>query len=346
MSRLRSTLPLLLALLALGALVGAGCGGGDDGAKVASLMSDTFSEGERVKSGKLDLTVDVDAAGLSGLPSPLRIDVNGPFQGMGGSKPPKFDFDLALKTRDGRVQIGAISTGADSWMKLGTRAYTLRKGAFDGLVESSGGGDASAGLSTFGVDPRPWMNDTKIVGTEDLDGERVVHLRAGVDVPALIEDLGGLFGRAGGAAGGAGTGTGNVTEEQRQQIAEAVEDATVDIWTGEKDRKLRRISVDVDVATEAQQDGRIRLDLAVTQLNREQPIGPPANPRPLSELTAALAELGARTARGEDSGDPSGTTGAQGATPLPENASAYDRCIAGAGEDIEAAQRCAELVGK
>ena len=77
---------------------------------------------------------------------------------MGGSKPPKFDFDLALKTQDGRVQIGAISTGAKSWMKLGTRAYTLRDGAFDGLVES-GKDDASAGLSTFGVDPRPWMDE-------------------------------------------------------------------------------------------------------------------------------------------------------------------------------------------
>ena len=92
--------------------------------------------------------------------------------------------------------------------------------------------------------------------------------------------------------------------------------ASVDIWTGEKDHKLRRISVDVDVDTAEQQDGTIRLDLAVTQLDREQPIGPPANPRPLTELTAALAELGARADQrprsgGSQDGAGTGASGAQ-----------------------------------
>lgn len=348
----RSSPPfLLLALLTLSAALVAGCGGGDDDPKqVAALLSDTFGGGERVKSGKLDLTVDVDAAGLAGLPSPLRIDVNGPFQGTGASRPPKFDFDLALKTRDGRVQIGAISTGRKSWMKLGTRAYTLRDDAFDDLVGPSGKDDAAGGLSTFGVDPRPWMEDARVVGTEELDGERVIHVQAGVDVAGLIDDLGGLFGRAGGAAGAGGTTGSDVSQQQREQIAESVTDASVDIWTGEIDHKLRRISVLVKIDTDEQQGGRIRLDLAVTQQGREQPIGPPANPRPLSELTEALAELGARAGQGGASGGSAGgaDTGASGAqeTPLPADASAYDRCLDGAGEDIAAAQRCAELVGK
>ena len=342
---------LIVVLLALSAVAATGCGGGDDDPKkVSALLSDTFGEGERVTSGKLDLTVDVDAAGLAGLPSPLRIDVNGPFQGTGASKPPKFDFDLALKTRDGRVKIGAISTGKKSWMKLGTHAYTLRDGAFDDLVSPSAAGDASGGLSTFGVDPRPWMEDPRIVGTEELDGEPVIHVKAGVDVPGLIEDLGGLFGRAGGAAGGGGTTGSDVSQQQREQIAASVSGASVDIWTGEQDHKLRRISVLVDVDTDAQKGGRIRLDLAVTQQGREQPIGPPANPRPLTELTAALAELGARAAQagapgGSAGGGDTGASGTQ-ATPLPKNASAYDRCLAGAGEDIAAAQRCASLVGR
>lgn len=341
--------PSLLIATTLLALVAAGCGGEDSAEKTSKLLSDTFGAGERVNSGKLDMTVDVNAAGLAGLPSPLRIDVNGPFQGMGESKAPKFDFDLGLKTRDGRVQIGAISTGAKSWMKLGTRAYTLRAGAFDGLTAGAAKGDSSAGLSTFGVDPRPWMRDVRNLGAEDLDGERVIHLRAGVDVPGLIEDLGGLFGRAGGAAGGGASAPSDISEQQREQIAAAVQDATVDIWTGEKDHELRRIAVNVAVDTEEQQGGRIRLDLAVTQLNREQAIGPPANPRPLSELTSALAELGARTAQQGDAQAPAGGESggsAEADAPLPENATKYDRCLAGAGEDIAAAQRCADLVGE
>ena len=334
-----------LLLLAVLTLAVAGCGRGESGPSTSKLLSETFSGGGKVTSGKLDLTVDVNADGLTGLPSPLRIDVSGPFQGISGSKPPKFDFDLGIKTRDGSVVIGAISTGKKSWMKLGTRAYALPQGAFDGLVKGADEGDQSAGLSTFGVDPRPWMREAENVGTEDLDGERVIHLRADVDVPGLIEDLGGIFGRAGGASGAAGSEPSAITEQQREQLAGGVSSATVDIWTGEKDHDLRRIAVDVKLDTEKQKGGAIRLDLAVTQLNREQAIGPPANPRPISELTAALAELANRTNAQKPSGSPGGAAAPK--TPaLPKDASKYDRCLAGAGSDIPAAQRCASLVGE
>ncbi len=348
---MRRPLRLTFLLVTLLALIAAGCGGdGGSGQKTSELLSDTFGKGARVNSGKLDLTVDVNARGLVGLPSPLRIDVNGPFQGVRGTKAPKFDFDLALKTRDGRVVIGAISTGTKSWVKLGTRAYALPSGSFDGLVSGAGKDDASAGLSTFGVDPRPWMRDVRDLGAEDLGGERVVHLRAGVDVAGLIDDLGGIFGRAGGVAGGASGAPAKISEQQRAQIAEAVRSATIDIWTGEKDHELRRISVDVKVDTEQQKGGTIRLDLAVSQLNRTQPIGPPANPRPISELTSALAALGARAAAGESqaAAPSSGSSGGSSPTApkLPDGASKYDRCLAGAGDDIAAAQRCADLVGQ
>ena len=102
-------------------------------------------------------------------------------------------------------------------------------------------------------------------------------------------------------------------------------------------------------------DGTIKLDLGVSRIDQKQAIGPPANPRPISELSSALAKLAA--ARGAQSGSAApagatgetgaqGDTGAQGAATLPENASQYDRCLAAAGSDLEAAQKCADLVGR
>ncbi len=341
---------LLLAVLA--ALVVSGCGddGGGSGQPTAKLLSDTFGTDKPIDSGRLALAVDVNADGIAGLPSPLKIALGGPFQGVRDRAAPKFDFDLGLTTRDGSVTIGAISTGEKSWLTLGGRAFTLQNSAFDGLVDSKGDAGTPRGvdLSSFGVDPRRWLRDVRDLGVEDLRGERVIHLRGDVDAEPLIGDLDKLIGRTSGVGGGATGASRGITDEQRQQLAEAVTGADVDIWTGEKDHKLRRISVNVKLETPAQKSGRIRLDLAVSQLNRPQAIGPPANPRPISELTAALAALGARGAGGAAGGTPGDQTSPGGGddVKLPEGASQYDRCLAGAGSDLSAAQRCAGLVGK
>lgn len=343
----RPTLPLVMAMT----LVVAGCGGGGGGSgqDTSKLLSDTFGTEKPIDSGRLSLLVDVAADGISGLPSPLRISLAGPFQGARNKAGPKFDFDLGLKTRDGSVTIGAISTGDKSWLKIGTRAFTLPTTAFDGLVSDGASGDknapAAVNLSSFGVDPRRWLRDVRDLGVEDLRGERVVHLRGDVDPDPLIADLDKLIGRAGGVGGSGATGrAADITDAQRQQLVDAVTGADVDIWTGEKDHKLRRIAVNVKLDTPTQKSGTIRLDLAVSQLNREQAIGPPANPRPISELTAGLAALGAQSAGGGATGGASSGGGA--AAQAPAGASAYDRCLVEAGSDLTAAQRCAGLVGR
>ena len=61
-----------------------------------SCCSDTFGRKQPVQSGNLDLGVSVDAAGVAGLPSPLRIGLKGPFDSSDRAKP-KFDFDLSAR---------------------------------------------------------------------------------------------------------------------------------------------------------------------------------------------------------------------------------------------------------
>jgi hypothetical protein len=349
---MRRALGFSLPLILLAALAAGGCGGGDDsGQDTAKLLRDTFGRKQPVQSGTLDLGVSVDAAGVAGLPSPLRIGLKGPFDSSDRAKP-KFDFDLSVGTRDGDVTLGAISTGGKSWLTIAGRAFTLPASAFASLTK----GDPATGappvdLSTFGVDPRRWLRDVHEVGTEDVEGERVIHLRGDVDKEPLIADLDKLLGRAGSVSGAAG----GISDAERKQLVEAVTGADVDVWTGEKDHKLRRITVDVHLEQPNGGDGTIKLDLGVSRIDQKQAIGPPANPRPISELSSALAKLAA--ARGAQSGSGAsagatgesgaqGDTGARGAATLPENASQYDRCLAAAGSDLEAAQKCADLVGR
>lgn len=324
-------LPPLLALAVLALVVSAlaGCGAGGSGQDAGRLLEDTFSGRAPVESGRLDLSVDLDAAGIAGLPSPLRIDLGGPFQSVRGGGTPKFDFDLALRTKDGSITVGVISTGRRGWVTLGRRAYTLGAEQFARLRPRPGGKRA-AGLSldSLGIDPRSWLTDVRDEGVETLDGDEVVHLRAGVDVAELLEDLGGLADRAKDtpAAGLRGA----LTPERRAELERAVKDADVDVWTGERDHRLRRIAIEVTLDNPKERDGRLRIDLALSDLDRRQPIGPPANPRPLSELTAALALLARQRQPG------AGTSG---------RSERYDECVAAAGGDLGAVQRCAGLLG-
>ena len=336
----------LLALTALAALVLAACGGAGDGGSSADtkkLLADTFGTTKPVTSGRLKLGIDVRAAGIAGLPSPLTVRLGGPFERPPGGGGPTFDFDVTLATRDGRFTVGIVSTGKEGWVKLGRRAFTLPPEQLRKLGPKGGSTSGAPGdLGTLGVDPRGWIKNVQNEGVETLDGTKVVHLSADVDLPGLIKDLDKLLSSSGGTGLNAiaGLPTGIAGDEQGA-VAKAVKSAGVDIWTGEQDHQLRRITIKLNVDTPAGKDGTVALDLAIAGLGEPQEIGPPDDPRPLSELSAALAVLGQRraqqaTAGGAPQADPGAGGGASGQT--------YDDCLRAAGADLAKAQSCAGLL--
>ena len=334
----------LLALACLAAVLLAACGSSGDGgsgADTTKLLSDTFGSAKPVTSGRLKLGIDVRADGLQGVPSPLTVRLGGPFQRTTAGGTPKFDFDITLATRDGRFTVGIISTGKQGWVKLGQRAFTLPPAQ---LKQLAGGAGSSGGLpgdlGGLGVDPRGWISNVQDDGVETLDGTKVIHLSADVDIPGLVKDLDKLLSSAGGTGLNAIAGLPTGIGKDGGAVAKAVKSAGVDIWTGEKDHQLRRITIKLNVDTPTQKNGTVALDLGVAGLNEEQPIGPPANPRPLSELSAALAVLGrAQSQAGSASGTPSTGSGTSTAP-----AQGYDACVQAAGSDLSKAQGCADLL--
>lgn len=341
-------LPLLVpAALAVLVLAACGSGGSGSGAEAQKLLNDTFGSAKAVDSGRLKLGIDVRAAGIAGLPSPLTVRLGGPFERTSAKATPRFDFDVTLATKDGRFTIGIVSTGKQGWVKLGRRAFALPPAEFKRLGPQGAGskGGAPGDIGTLGVDPRGWITNVKNEGVETLAGEQVVRLSADVDLPGLIKDLDKLLSGTGGtglnAIAGLPAGIGG---DEQGAVAKAVKSAGVDIWTGEKDHQLRRIVIRLDVDTPTEKDGTVTLDLAVSGLGEPQEIGPPADPRPLSELTAALAVLGRQRAQQQATGggvpqaDPAASGGgASGQT--------YDDCVQAAGDDLAKAQSCASLLG-
>jgi hypothetical protein len=357
-SRLRRCL-LLLVLPALAA--GCGSSGGGD-ASTATLLKDTFSGGKAVKSGKLDVSLGFEAQGLPSLTGPVAFKLAGPFASEGAGKLPKFDFDLDIAAGGQTINAGAISLGDSGYLKFGGKAYTVDKALFDQFrtgyeksQQSAKGKDAGPSFKALGVSPSAWLKGARKVGKAQVGGTSTFHITAGVDVPRFLADVNRLLAKAKNLGGASTQGVPQgISPAVQTTIERSVKHAQVDVYTGEDDHALRRLTLSVSlvVPKDAQKtagglkSGELRFDLTIADLNNDQTIRAPSGARPLSELRSALAAL--------QGGGATGTTTTPQATPTPTPGtttppsagapSQYLDCVQKAGTDIAKVQKCAALV--
>ena len=125
---------LLLSLLAVLALGVAACGGGGDSASkdtdVDTLLADTFKGDKKVESGKLDLSLRIDAKNTEGLSGPVTVKIAGPFQTEGKQKLPKFDIDFAFEGAGQSIKAGLTSTGTKGFVSFQGSEYAVSDQVF------------------------------------------------------------------------------------------------------------------------------------------------------------------------------------------------------------------------
>ena len=346
---------LIALLLALG--LGA-CGGGGGGS-AESLLKQTFGPNHPVRSGSLGVQLNIDATGLQGLKGPVSLKLTGPFESQGKGKLPKFDFSLALNTSATNFSAGAISTGDKGFLKVQGKTYVVSDQLFQqfkqGYEQAASKSQSKSGALSFkslGVDPLSWLKDPKKAGTEDVGGAATYHVTAGINMSKFLDDINTLLGKAGSL--GQGNLPSAITPSQRRDIERSVKSATLDVWTGQDDKTLRRLRIELGIAVPADvqkrasglKSGHVEFDLTISDLNKSQTINAPANARPLSELTSALGG-GSSSGSGTTTTPPSGaTTPPAGTTTAPAGSSqAYLNCLQKAHNDIAKVQKCAELLG-
>lgn len=346
----------IVALLALAvlALTLAACGGssgsGGGSANAQTLLRETFTGTHQIRSGKANVQLRVDLTGGTSIRGPIQATISGPFQSAGSGQLPKFDLALDASAQGQGIRAGLTSTSDQLFVNFGGTSYEVPAQLVDRLKQSFDRSQQQrssqhASFSALGLDPLSWLQDPTVVGTESVGGVKTDHISAKVDVNALLNDVDKLLARvsSGGIPGvPGGRVPSSLPASARTQIEQAVKSATIDVWSGQSDHTLRKLTLAISVVPPrgATRSVDVNLSIELSDLNQPQTIQAPANSRPLNELLGQLQGLLGGALGGSALGGSSGSSGGASSKQL----NAYAKCIQRAGSNVAEAQKCASLL--
>jgi hypothetical protein len=350
------------------------CGSSSPG-NARSLLHQTFSGAHRVNSGRLNFALSLQPSGSSTLTRPISLSLSGPFQSRGTGKLPASDFTIAISAQGHTGSLSILSTGTKGFVTMSGVSYQLPASSFQKLessfssIASSGGNSSSSRsgvLSKLGIHPLDWLNRPQVVGSGSVDGAQTTHVRASVNVPALLRDLSTFMQKAASLGVSGTTGLSNgLSPATQQKLASELRKPSFDVWTGNSDKTVRRLEVGLRLPISGQiatlLGGSKSLGLGFTlqysQLNQPQTITAPTKVQPYSIFSAKLNTVlqalagSVSAASGSSSGSSLGsgtattgsattTTGTSSSTPAGVTA-AYSQCMQKAGQDVAKMQQCA-----
>jgi hypothetical protein len=371
---------LVLTAVALTALALAACGGSSSGGNAANLLKQTFSGSHKVNSGNLNFSLTVNPGGSSTLKGPITLSFGGPFQSLGTGKLPQSDFNVSLNAMGSGGSVGILSTGTSGYVTFNGSSYQLPQAAFKRLessfsqLASPAASSGSGVLGKLGIQPLHWLVNPQVVGDESVAGAPTTHIRAGINIAALLGDFNTFLQKASTlGVSGASSFPNGISAASRNRIAGEVQNPSFDVWTGKADKTIRRLQIKLTLPVTGQtstllgglRTAGIGLSMQYASLNQPQTITAPKTVRPYSQFQTQLRALvqgletglGSALSGGTGSGttgsgtttgstSPGTTTGSTSSTGSGTSAAyqAYSRCIQAAASDITKMQRCAPLL--
>jgi hypothetical protein len=319
-----------LVLAAAGFLVVSCSSSGD----ARAVVDRTFAKPHVYRSGRLTTDISIDGEAITGAAGPFRIALQGPFSSNGGGKVPSFALLIALKLGSNQSKLGMISNGKAVWMDLAGNDYELPPEVFASFRKAYATDPkakpqkGSSPLDRTGFKPLDWIESPEVVGHEQVGEADTDHIRAEVNAPKMLAELGGLLGLARSAGGGL-LSLSNLSDEDAKRLGASVDHAQVNVWSARTDGALRRITVDLKTKpANGVKSTTIHLDISMTDLNQPQTIPMPVRPKPFSALAGLVKTLAGTTGNGSQ---------------LTPQAKAYEACVAKAA-DLGAAERCKAIL--
>jgi hypothetical protein len=368
---------LVTSLTSIGLVACGTSSSGGSSADPSSLLKETFAGSHKISSGILNLTLTIDPSGSSTLSGPIRLSFGGPFQSRGTGKLPQSDFNVNVSAMGKTGSLGILSTGSSGYVTLQGTSYRLPKATFQKLASSfsqlgpsGGNANSSSELSKLGIRPLDWLVNPTIVGTENVGGTATTRIRANVNVAAFLNDINTFLRKASslGVPKTSGVSAG-LSPATRSEIAKEVRNPTFDVWTGNDDKTLRKMTIGVLLPVSGQastvlggmRSADIGLSMQYANLNQPQSITAPKSVRPYSEFTSKVQSFvqslqgslgsgalpgssGATGSSGSGSASGSGSGSGSAAAGISSSVQRYSRCVAAAGSDVAKMQRCAALL--
>ncbi len=275
MARSIRRIALLALAAALGALLVAGCGGGDSGGgedlsrglTAARLLDRSAAEAAALDTfrvaldgtGRIDLAPGSAVPGAGLLDGPLTVSGEGPVD-----PPDKASIDATLELAAFSPQVNLTRVGDGLYVgalgqdfKLAVPASTVRALDLGRLYPTLAG----------------WMAAPERSAGQDIDGASTVRVSGALDPRTTLADLAPLL------TGGDGS-----LVLTAAQLRRALKEGTVEAWIGTADLRPRRVHLVLKVAGLTGLPVRaLDLDLTATLSAFDEPadIRAPSNPRPL-----------------------------------------------------------------
>ena len=271
----------LAVLVAVAARAGCGGGGGD----ANRILSRTAADLGKIRSG--DLTLRLVVSPREGTKGRIGFALRGPFALRRGALPiARIAYTQIAGARQATVTF--LSTGDKAYALANGKAYELPVSAAEQVRQAASGlgGSGSGGLGSFRVDSwfdHPMAEDGGEVGGADTD-----HVMADLDVVAAANGLLELV-------RGLGRETPRIQGQQADQLRDAVESSSIDVWSGKDDHLLRRLLLEAQLGFDVPDSlrralgdvvgARVEFELAVSNPNQPVHVSPPANPLPPSAVS-------------------------------------------------------------
>jgi hypothetical protein len=308
LSRLR-ILILSCTVLALAAVLAA-CGGGGGGSSEnpQKVVDDATLKG--VKSGNLDLSLGVNAAGNKG--GKVDVSLSGPFQSQGGSQLPQLDMKVKASG-----SINGQNVNLDGGLTLlSDRAYVNYKGTeyevdpttFSfvksmiqqaqqrGAAQGQSGVSKSCQNAVSGLKISDFVSNLSNDGSSDVGGTGTTHVSGDLNVSGAIDQVSKIVNdpacRSQLSSAGQLPATAQL-DQAKSEISSAVKSAHVDLYVGD-DNIVRRIVVALTIEPPAGSNANgvskvdLSLDLTLTDVNKPQTITAPSGAKPLNDLFQQL----------------------------------------------------------
>ena len=259
------------AVLLTGVVLAAGCGGGGN---AQGILRQTANRLSQIRSGTLDFRLLVVPRGRSAH-GKIGFAVHGPFALRAKGSLPVLDITYTQLAGNQRATGKLVSNGTSAYAESNGKRITLDAAQLAELRSATAQIQSHGGLGEFRIDD--WIKHPSVSDGGEVGGARTDHVTAGLDVVAAANDLLGLgpgLGRSGPELHG----------RNAKQLADAVRHSSFDLWTGKKDRLLRRLRVTADVGLDVPQDlaralgeivgAKVTFELAVSNPNRPVGVNP------------------------------------------------------------------------